>query len=379
MELALSDEQELLRDTTRRFLSEQAAPAQLRQWRPPPRGHDPGYWRKGTELGWTALLADEAAGGGSVSGDGLSDLALIAHEFGRQASPGPLLSANVVAAALSRRGTTEQRDTVVSEVLNGGIATWCHAEPAPNHAFSAVATRLVPHRSGFALVGRKSPVEHGCDAEHFLVSAQADAGITQVLVPRDAGGMTVTPLESVDLTRRFSEVVFDHTPVPRSGVVGTPGAAGDDLEWQLQVALAIQLNEMVGAMERSFEMTLEWAFDRYSFGRPLASYQELKHRFADMKCWLEASHGLANAATRAVQRELPDAAELVSAAKSYIAHHGAELCQDCVQIHGGLGVTFEHDLHLYLRRVTLGAVTHGTIRDHRLRLAAILEAEKAKS
>ena len=374
MELTLSDDQELLRDTTRRFLSERAAPAQLREWRHHPLGCDPGIWREGVELGWTSLLVDEAAGGGSISGEGLMDLAFIAHEFGRQASPGPLLSVNVVAAALSRFGTSEQKSQVLPSILGGGIATWCHAEPTSN---DSVATQLCRRGDGHVLSGRKSPVEQGGQAEHFLVSAQSESGIAQVLVPRDAPGMAVTPLESVDLTRRFSEVAFDSTPVPRSAVVGELGNAAADIEWQLQIALVIQLHEMVGAMEKSFEMTLEWAFDRYSFGRPLASYQELKHRFADMKCWLEASHGLVNAATRAVQRGRPDAAELVSAAKSYIAHHGTELCQDCVQIHGGLGITFEHDLHLYLRRVTLGAVTHGTIRDHRLRLADLLEGEEA--
>ncbi len=111
--------------------------------------------------------------------------------------------------------------------------------------------------------------------------------------------------------------------------------------------------ESVGAMQTAFDMTVEWAFDRYSFGRPLASYQELKHRFADMKTWLEASHAISDAAAAAVAAGSPDAAELVSAAKAFIGQYGSELMQDCVQMHGGIGVTFEHDLHLYLRRHTV--------------------------
>jgi alkylation response protein AidB-like acyl-CoA dehydrogenase len=120
-------------------------------------------------------------------------------------------------------------------------------------------------------------------------------------------------------------------------------------------------------------MTVEWAFQRYSFGRPLASYQELKHRFADMKSWLEASHAVSDAAAAATETGAPDAAELVSAAKAFVGEYGAELVQDCIQIHGGIGVTFDHDLHLFLRRVTVNGALFGTPADHRQRLAAIVE------
>ncbi len=126
-------------------------------------------------------------------------------------------------------------------------------------------------------------------------------------------------------------------------------------------------------MQRAFDMTVEWAFDRYTFGRPLASYQELKHRFADMKSWLEAAHAISDAAAAAVQDATPDARELVSVAKAFIGHYGTELLQDCVQMHGGIGVTFEHDLHLFLRRVTVDRALFGTPADHRQRIATIVE------
>jgi alkylation response protein AidB-like acyl-CoA dehydrogenase len=119
-------------------------------------------------------------------------------------------------------------------------------------------------------------------------------------------------------------------------------------------------------------MTLEWAFDRYSFGRPLASYQALKHRFAHMATWLQASHAISDEAARAVADGRPDAGELVSAAKAYIGDYGAELLQDCVQLHGGIGVTFEHDLHLFLRRLTLTRGLFGTPDAHRRRLAQFI-------
>ena len=132
--------------------------------------------------------------------------------------------------------------------------------------------------------------------------------------------------------------------------------------------------ESVGTMHTGFDMTVEWAFDRYSFGRPLASYQALKHRFADMLMWLEASHAISDAACVATEAGAENAAELMSAAKAYIGQYGTELLQDCVQMHGGIGVTFEHDLHLYLRRFTVDRALAGTPADHRQRIAARLDA-----
>jgi alkylation response protein AidB-like acyl-CoA dehydrogenase len=184
-------------------------------------------------------------------------------------------------------------------------------------------------------------------------------------------------MQTVDLSRRFATVSFQDVHVDADGVVGDAGRAEPDVERQLHLALVIQLAEMVGAMDVAFEMTVDWAFNRYSFGRPLASYQELKHRFADMKVWLEASHAMADAAARAVQADAPDAAEIVSAGKAYVGQFGPELMHDCVQMHGGIGVTFDHDLHLYLRRVVLDTQLFGTVHEHRERLTGILEAREA--
>lgn len=122
-------------------------------------------------------------------------------------------------------------------------------------------------------------------------------------------------------------------------------------------------------------MTVEWAFDRYSFGRPLASYQALKHRFADMKSWLEAGHAIADAAAVAVALQAADAAAQVSAAAAFIGSHGIELGQDCIQIHGGIGLTFEHDLHLFLRRIQVNQSVYGSPAQHRARLADLVQLD----
>ena len=164
--------------------------------------------------------------------------------------------------------------------------------------------------------------------------------------------------------------------MPRAALVGDASTAAGDVERQLQLANVIQLHEMVGAMEKAFEITVEWLFNRYSFGRPLASYQELKHRSADMKAWIEIGHGIADAATRQVQDDGDRAGEYTSAGKAYLGVYGVEVLQDCVQMHGGIGVTFDHDMHLYLRRVVVDSLLFGTVSDHRQRLTTMLEQKE---
>jgi alkylation response protein AidB-like acyl-CoA dehydrogenase len=208
------------------------------------------------------------------------------------------------------------------------------------------------------------------------VTARTGDGLTQVLIPTGTPGVTIAPMYNLDLTRRFAKVTID-AELPGTAVVGEVGRAGTDVDRQCQIAVALETAQMVGTMDRVFDMTLQWMFDRYSFGRPLASYQELKHRFADMKLWLEASHAITDGAIRALDRASGDAWEMLSAAKSYVGHYGTELIQDCVQMHGGIGVTFEHDLHLYLRRLVVGSGLYGTVAEHRERLTAALEGAQA--
>lgn len=371
-----TSDQEFLRETTARFLGNEVPVSDVRKLRNDPYGFDRTYWRKGAELGWTSFLADEMSGGGSVSGRGLIDLTLIAHEFGRHAAPGPLLPVNLVAAALSWSDAGAHQDVLEGLVEGSGVASWCYEE-GPRSRPGEFGFEIGVEGSELVLNGSKRPVEAAAQAEHLLVTGRTGSAVTQALVPARVMGLSVKPLQSVDLTRRFYEVNFDNVRIPLTCAVGDPGTAGYQVERLLQHAIVIQSAESVGTMERGFDMTVEWAFDRYSFGRPLASYQALKHRFADMKSWLEAGHAIVNAAADAVDSQSSDAAELASAAKAYVGQYGAELLHDCVQIHGGIGVTFEHDLHLFLRRLTVNRMLYGTPAQHRLRVADIVEKQEA--
>lgn len=369
MELVLSDEQEVFRQTTQKFLSAESPISATRALASSDDGFDRKVWKRGAELGWVSMLVPESLGGGSLSEFGLADLVLVAEEMGRIVAPGPLVPTNIVAFALGRSDGAEQADLLEALIAGDAIAAWAHAEHGSR--WSDVAATASASGDDLVITGTKQPVEAGAQASHVLVSAQAADGLIQVLVPTDSPGVTVTQMGSLDLVRRFARIDFDHVTVPRTAVVSTADRAADDVEHQLLVAGVVQCAETVGAVSRVLEMTLEYVGDRYSFGRPLSSYQALKHRFADMKMWLEACLATSTAATRAVASAAPNAAELVSAAKVYIGPRATQIIQDCVQMHGGIGVTWEHDIHLYLRRATVNRAMYGSPSDHAERIATL--------
>jgi alkylation response protein AidB-like acyl-CoA dehydrogenase len=369
-------DQQLFEETTRRFLDAECPPATVRGLASDPRGYEPSYWQRGAQLGWTSLLVPEDAGGGTISGNGAMDLALVAFQFGMHAAPGPLTATSVVAAALGRWGDDAHRRGPLVELLSGEAAgAWALAEPAPHDDLGEVELRADARGRGFTLHGVKSPVEAGAQAAHVLVVARTALGLAQFLVPAGSRGLTVTALGGVDLSRRFARLEFDDVLVPASALVGAAGSAAPAVQWLLDLAVTIQLAEMCGAMTWAFGTTFDWASNRYSFGRPLSSYQEIKHRFADMKTWLEASYAICGDAARAMAAEAdggPSRSERASAGKFFVGRYGVELMQDCVQMHGGIGVTSDHDLHLFLRRVVTDAPIYGTPAQHADRLTAIL-------
>jgi alkylation response protein AidB-like acyl-CoA dehydrogenase len=366
--VALSSEQEALRSTTARFLDDRMPVAAIRGLRDDPAGYTSEYWTQACELGWAALLVSEEHGGGTVSGAPLTELSLIAYEVGLRAAPGPLVPVNVVAETVSAVGSGSQLEVLEQLMTGTATAAWCYGEPAPNDALRAVETTIRIERGDLVIDGVKRPVEAATSAHFFLVTGRTEGRLSQALVPADSAGITIEPLDSADLTRRYATVRFDGVRVPRDAAVGELGDADQRVERQLQVAVAMHNAETVGAMQRAFDLTLAWTADRYSFGRAIASYQEIKHRMADLLTWLEAGHAISDAAVVALDAGDPQAPELVSAAAAFIGHYGGEMLQDCVQIHGGIGVTFEHDLHLFLRRVTVNRATYGTPREHRREL-----------
>jgi alkylation response protein AidB-like acyl-CoA dehydrogenase len=252
------------------------------------------------------------------------------------------------------------------------IAAWAFAEQADEWDLAGVSARAIADADGYVVTGEKRFVEAGDAADLFLVTASSEHGPVQVVVRRGADGVTVTPRRSVDLVRRFADVDLVAVHVGAADVVSRPHDATAAVAHQRRLALALQVAEVVGMMDRVFEMTLEYMQDRWTFGRPLASYQALKHRIADQLLVLETAKGCAEAATEAVGTDALDAEEVVAVAKAYVGQHSIEMLSECVQLHGGIGVTWEHDLHVFGRRAALARSVMGSPERHQERLCDLL-------
>jgi alkylation response protein AidB-like acyl-CoA dehydrogenase len=228
-----------------------------------------------------------------------------------------------------------------------------------------------PDGDGFVLSGRAAFVENAVDADLLLVTAAGRDGLLQFVLPTGTKGVSISPRDPLDLGRTVADVSFDNVAVTADTLLGEAGQAADAVERQLQVALALQCAETVGVTDRAFEFTMEWVRERHAFGRPIGSFQAIKHRLADHAAQLEGAKAAAAHAARAVQEQAPDAAIAVSVAKSQCGRQAVEILRDCIQFHGGIGVTWEHDLHFYARRAVANESLWGTPAAHHERLCRL--------
>ncbi len=368
MELGLSSDQELLRGTAARFIDATCPLPMVRQLIGNESDLPSGYLRSAGELGWFALLVPEELGGGTVSGEGLRDLAIVAEERGRALQPGPFVGMNVVAAALSTAGTPEQQTRILPSISAGeASATWAYGAAVAGTVRGTSLT-ATPQSDGFTISGQARSVPAAPGADWLLVSTDGNHGVSQFMVEATSPGITVAPLEALDVTQRYGLVSFDEVVVPVTSAVGHPGGSDRDVEVQLRLACVLSTAETVGAMDALFELTRRYAIDRTAFGRPIGSFQAVKHQLADLSLALEASKAVAAAAVRAVQEDRKEAGEIVSMAKSWVADAGIDVAQGCAQVFAGIGFTWEHDLHLFLRRITMNGVLFGQPDWHRERI-----------
>lgn len=366
----------LFASTTQSFLEKEASLARLRELHAAGTSFDIGWWRRAAELGWTSLLVPEELGGGSVSGNGVQDLALVAELAGKTVAPGPLHPVSTVLAGLVEAPENHE-DTIESLVSGELVASWAVYEPGKSWAPLSAGVTATPTDSGFRLDGVKDRVEAGAESAALLVVAKCEGAVRQFLVPTDAESVRVEPQRSVDLVKGYARVYFDGVEVDASAAVGSAEQTPELISRQSQIAQILQCAEVVGILDAVLKFTIQWGFDRHSFGRPLGSYQALKHKYADLKIWFEACKAATNAAVAEVASRSPDAEMAVSVAKSYVGEYAPGMLQDCIQLHGGIGVTWEHDLHLYLRRVMLDRSMFGTPEDHNLRVYALTEQRES--
>jgi alkylation response protein AidB-like acyl-CoA dehydrogenase len=367
LDTGATDDQRALLEVSMRFMQDVCPLRAVRDGMWKDDGFAASYRRQAAELGWFSMLVPESLGGGTVSGNGVLDAALIAYGRGGLLQPGPFVGTNVTALALASAGSDEARDRALAPLLSGeAAASWAVASGGGGGRLDGGVEATPTPDGGAELVGTKIAVQDVDATSWILVTCGSVDGPTQALVPADTPGVIVTELESLDLTRRFAEVRFDAVRVPAWALVGRPGTVDELLTRQLAVACALIAAEMVGAMDHDFQMTVQYAKDRIAFGRPIGSFQGVKHQLADTSLALEMSKSIALAAARTVGTDGDDhGPQAASMAKAFVGDAGLELVQTCFQVFGGIGYTWEHDQHLYLRRITTDAGLFGDASWHR--------------
>jgi alkylation response protein AidB-like acyl-CoA dehydrogenase len=367
---ALTDEQAMLLDASVRFIDAEFPIEAVRERADGGEGPEAGYLRAAAELGWLGMLADEAHGGGSASGNGLLDAAIIAAERGARLQPGPFAGHNVIVHALSKAGSPGQLEVLAELVAGRCWATWVASGPCVGGAQQHVD--LDDAEDGLLLNGTVDGVADAVDCEWLLVAASGRDGPAQVLVPAGAPGVSVRGIEGLDLTRRWCAVELHGVHLPAEAIVGAPGLPTEQLvRCQAEIGCVLSAAEAVGAMDANFRLALDYAKSRIAFGRPIGSFQAIKHLLADSSLWLEMSKGIVAAAAGALGRGAPDGPALAHAAKSFVGERGIELTHNCFQVFGGIGYTWEHDQHLFMRRLAADAAAFGSPAWHRQRLCVV--------
>lgn len=361
-------EQRPLREAARRFLDHHASSQRVHEIASGTRVLDRTFWKAASELGWTSLLVPEELGGGSVSGHPFADVGVLAAESGRHIAPGPIGPCNVVAFLLAH--DPNHADTLAAVLDGTAVAAWAFCD-GNGWDPSTVTARAERCDDRYVITGVKRFVEAAPDADIFLVTAREPDGLAQFVVDRSAPGVGVAAERSLDPLRTFGTVEFAATPVEARARVGG-GLSGEEMaERALCTAITIQAAETASMMRHVFDMTVDWVGQRYAFGRVIGSYQALKHRLAEHLLAVECAAGVSTALAEALDARSTNASELASTAKAFIGDAAVTLVSDAVQMHGGIGMTWEHDLHLHLRRASTHRVIYGSPGEHRERLCTL--------
>jgi alkylation response protein AidB-like acyl-CoA dehydrogenase len=366
----LTDEQQAIKSTARDFLAARYKSERIRALAESENGFEQADWEEMAELGWPGLALPEEWGG---QGLGTVELAVLFEEMGYALAPSPLLSNTIVGLALALGGTDEQRERflrpLAAGTLRGTPALFDAGSAAPPGVFTLEARR---DGDGVVLDGEKTLVMDAGAAD-FLMVATADGG--RHLVERGADGVTVKPEASIDPTRRLYSVRFDAVRVPGQDTMQAVGQDYFPVFLQACIALAA---ESTGVAQRTMEMAVAYAKDRKQFGRPIGSYQAVSHRCAQMLLETENARSAVYGAAWAADAAPESSPRAAFMAKAYASDAGWRVPDASIQVHGGIGFTWEHDLHFFLKRGRANASTFGDARWHRDRVADVVLVESAE-
>ena len=363
MQFGLSESQEILKDTARKFFAGECPIGEVRRLMETPTAHDAALWSKMAEQGYTGIIFPEDLGG---VGLGTVELILLMEEAGRALLPGPLFSTVALAGAVLN-------STASPEQMKKYLAPICHGQARSTLAMLEASASWDPadariETAAGKLTGEKLFVPDAAVADSIVVVARDGAYIAD----SKATGIKIAPMSGMDLTRKLYSVQFKNTPAEK---LANPSGLARGLD----IAAAALSAELVGGMQRCLDLAVEYAKMRKQFGKPIGTYQAVQHQCADMYLETESARSAAYYAAWALQENIPDAAVAVSIAKMYASDAGRTVGNRAIQIHGGMGFTWENDLHLYYRRAKASETALGDATFHRERIARAVIDAGAKS
>jgi alkylation response protein AidB-like acyl-CoA dehydrogenase len=371
MNFGFSEEQEMLRESARKFLGAECPTAFVRKMMEHETAHSAELWKKLADLGWLGLLIPQRFGG---MGGSLLDASVVVEEMGKALLPGPFLATVLLGAvAIAAGGSAAQKKEILPRIAEGSaVLTLAFVEDPGSH--DAARIDLAAKRKGrhYVLRGEKLFVFDAAVADWMVVAARTASGrkgerhgVTLFLVERGAPGLSIVPLATVDKTRRQANVILDRVDVPPEQVLGRVDQGWPILSRALQVGTAALCVETVGVAQRALELSVEYARERTQFGKPIGSFQAVKHKCVDMMVAIENARSLGYYAAWAVEKRNRGCPTAVAMAKAYASDMGKNVTSDAIQIHGGVGFTWEHDVHLYYRRALANEVAFGAAPLHR--------------
>ena len=368
MDFAFSAEQEMLRDTARRFLSDKAGSEVVRELMETDSGFDAGLWSEIAAQGWQAMAIPEEFGGAGFS---YLELIVLMEEMGATLFPSPFFSTVVQGASvLLTAGSDDQKKEHLSRVASGELRlALAHLEESGRWDPSAMEATAIADGGDYVLNGQKRYVIDGHTADAIIVAAATAAGVSLFLVDGAASGLTRSRLETMDMTRKQAALTLENVRVPVAAMIGEEGSGSETLAAVRDLASVALAAECVGGAQRCLDMSVEYAKVRIQFGRPIGSFQAIKHKCADMLVQTESARSAAYYAGWAAAEDDAELAITAPLAISYCSEAFFFCAAESIQIHGGIGFTWEHDAHLYFKRAKSSELLLGTPAQHRALMA----------
>jgi alkylation response protein AidB-like acyl-CoA dehydrogenase len=363
MDFGFSEEQEMLRSSARDFLAKEAPMTFVRAMMEDEVGFTGELWRKMAELGWMGLVLPEQYGG---SGLDFVDLVVVLEEMGRTVLPGPFFSTVVLGGVgILEGGSDGLKQALLPKLAAGDLkVTLAQLEPSGRWDADGIQATAKQEGGGVVLDGTKLFVPDAHTADHIIVAGRAPGstgrdGISLVVMDARSPGVKISQLKTMDQTRRLSEVVLQNVRVPGDHVLGTVGQGWALLDRIVDRGKVGLCAEMCGGAQKVLEMSVDYAKVREQFGKPIGSFQAIQHKCANMLVEVESSKSVTYYAAWAVANDAPEAPLAAAMAKAYCSDAYRHVSGEGIQIHGGIGFTWEHDMHLYFKRAKSSEVTFG--------------------